>query len=48
MVVLHGSGDRCLEPGLARLAGARTIAGAGHFLQFEQPAAVAEEILSFV
>ncbi len=40
--VLHGADDRCMEPGLARLAGATTITGAGHFLQLEQPAAVAD------
>jgi pimeloyl-ACP methyl ester carboxylesterase len=48
LLVLHGAGDRCLEPRLARLAGATLIAGAGHFLQLEQPGAVAEAVLSFV
>lgn len=48
LLVLHGADDRCMEPGLARLAGATTVDGAGHFLQLEQPAAVAERILSFL
>ena len=48
LLVLHGADDRCIEPGLARLAGATPIAGAGHFLQLEQPAAVAERIVSFL
>lgn len=48
LLVLHGAGDRCMEPGLARLAGATLVPGAGHFLQLEQPAAVAEELLSFL
>ncbi|WP_200945058.1 MULTISPECIES: alpha/beta fold hydrolase [unclassified Nocardioides] len=48
LLVLHGDGDRCMEPGLARLAGATEIAGAGHFLQLEQPGAVAAEVLAFV
>lgn len=48
LLVLHGGDDRCMEPGLARLAGATVIPGAGHFLQLEQPAAVAAEILAFV
>ena len=48
LLVLHGDGDRCMEPGLARLAGATLVPGAGHFLQLEQPAAVAAEVLAFV
>ena len=48
LLVLHGAGDRCLEPRLAELAGATLVAGAGHFVQLEQPDAVAEAILSFV
>ena len=48
LLVLHGADDRCLEAGLARLAGATTIAGAGHFLQLEQPARVAAEVLAFL
>jgi pimeloyl-ACP methyl ester carboxylesterase len=48
LLVLHGADDRCLEAGLARLAGATTIPGAGHFLQLEQPAVVAEEVLRFL
>lgn len=47
LLVLHGGDDRCLEPGLARLAGATVVPGAGHFLQLEQPAAVAEAVLGF-
>jgi pimeloyl-ACP methyl ester carboxylesterase len=46
LLVLHGAGDRCMEPGLARLAGATLIPEAGHFLQLEQPEAVAAAILS--
>jgi pimeloyl-ACP methyl ester carboxylesterase len=48
LLILHGAEDRCMEPGFARLAGATTIAGAGHFLQLERPEAVAEAVLSFV
>lgn len=48
LLVLHGADDRCMEPGLARLAGATSIADAGHFLQLEQPDAVARELLSFL
>jgi len=48
LLVLHGADDRCLEPALARLAGATTVAGAGHFLQLEQPDAVAGEIIGFL
>lgn len=48
LLVLHGADDRCLEPGLARLAGATSVAGAGHFLQLEQPEAVATEIRRFL
>ena len=48
LLVLHGDGDRCLEPGLARLAGATMVAGAGHFLQLEQPAGVAGAVLAFI
>lgn len=48
LLVLHGADDRCLEPGLARLAGATSIAGAGHFLQLEQPAAVARAVSDFL
>jgi pimeloyl-ACP methyl ester carboxylesterase len=48
LLVLHGAGDRCLEPGLARVAGATVVDDAGHFLQLEQPEAVAEAVLSFV
>jgi pimeloyl-ACP methyl ester carboxylesterase len=48
LLVLHGADDRCMEPGLARLAGATTVHDAGHFLQLEQPAAVAERIVSFL
>ena len=48
LLVLHGADDRCLEAGLARLAGATTIDGAGHFLQLEQPARVAAEVLAFL
>lgn len=48
LLVLHGEQDRCMEPGLARLAGATPVAGAGHFLQLEQPEAVAREIVSFL
>ena len=48
LLVLHGADDRCMEPGLARLAGATSIAGAGHFLQLEQPDAVAGEIVTFL
>ena len=48
LLVLHGADDRCLEAGLARLAGATLVPDAGHFLQLEQPDRVAEEILSFL
>jgi pimeloyl-ACP methyl ester carboxylesterase len=48
LLVLHGADDRCLEPGLARLAGATAVAGAGHFLQLEQPEAVAREVIDFL
>lgn len=48
LLVLHGADDRCLEAGLARLAGATVVPGAGHFLQLEQPAAVAAEIVRFL
>ena len=48
LLVLHGADDRCMEPGLARLAGATTVPRAGHFLQLEQPDAVAEELISFL
>jgi pimeloyl-ACP methyl ester carboxylesterase len=37
-----------MEPGLARLAGATIIPGAGHFLQLEQPEAVAAQVVAFV
>ncbi|MBZ5740506.1 alpha/beta fold hydrolase [Nocardioides mangrovi] len=48
LLVLHGAGDRCMEPGLARLAGATLVPGAGHFLQLEQPEAVAAEIRRYL
>lgn len=48
LLVLHGADDRCMEAGLARLAGAKPVPGAGHFLQLEQPEVVAEEIVSFL
>ena len=48
LLVLHGADDRCMEPGLALLAGATTIHDAGHFLQLEQPDAVAREIVIFL
>jgi pimeloyl-ACP methyl ester carboxylesterase len=52
---LHGESDRALLPDLAGLAesdlapGSRVamIAGAGHFVQLQQPVAVADEFLSF-
>jgi pimeloyl-ACP methyl ester carboxylesterase len=48
LLVLHGDGDRCMEPGLARLAGATIVPGAGHFLQLEQPEAVTTELVSWL
>lgn len=48
LLYLHGANDRCLEPGLARIAGATVVGGAGHFLQLEQPEAVAAAVLGFV
>ncbi|MFG1782451.1 alpha/beta fold hydrolase [Rhodococcus oryzae] len=53
---LHGEDDGCLDPRLADLVGpglpagseAHLIAGAGHFLQLEQPAAVNARILDFL
>lgn len=52
LLYLHGADDRCLEPGLARIA-ARSVEtvlvpDAGHFLQLEQPEQVAEAILPFL
>lgn len=48
LLYLHGAEDHCLEPGLARLAGATMIAGAGHFLQLEQPEPVARAVIAFL
>ena len=52
LLYLHGEDDRCLEPGLARIAARRLpatlVPGAGHFLQLEQPAAVAEAVVPFL
>lgn len=48
LLVLHGADDQCLEPALARMAGATIVPGAGHFLQLEQPEAVAREISAFL
>lgn len=48
LLLLHGAGDRCLEPSLARMAGATIVPGAGHFLQLERPEAVAREISAFL
>lgn len=48
LLVLHGTDDGCLDVGLARVAGATTVGGAGHFLQLEQPGRVAASILSFL
>lgn len=52
LLYLHGLDDRCLEPGLARIASRRVqtvlVPGAGHFLQLEQPTAVAAAVLAFV
>lgn len=48
LLLLHGADDRCLEPALARMAGATIVPGAGHFLQLEQPEAVAREISAFL
>jgi pimeloyl-ACP methyl ester carboxylesterase len=48
LLVLHGADDRCMEPGLARLAGATIVPGAGHFLQLEQPSAVAGAVSGFL
>jgi pimeloyl-ACP methyl ester carboxylesterase len=50
LLYLHGADDRCIEPGLARIAARRVptvvVPDAGHFLQLEQPAAVADAVLS--
>jgi len=48
LLVLHGADDRCLEAGLAQLAGATSVPDAGHFLQLEQPAAVAAEVSRYL
>lgn len=50
VLYLHGDGDGCLLPALARDAGSalgtggrvELVAGAGHFVQLEQPVATAE------
>ena len=52
LLCLHGENDRALEPGLVRIAGRSVpvvlVPDAGHFLQLEQPAAVAAAVLGFV
>jgi pimeloyl-ACP methyl ester carboxylesterase len=48
LLVVHGAEDRCMEPRLARLAGATFVPDAGHFLQLERPEAVAATILPFL
>ena len=53
---LHGADDGCLDPRLARLVGphlppgssAYLVAGAGHFVQLEQPAEVGRKVLDFL
>lgn len=53
---LHGADDGCLAPGLTTGVGdrlspgsaAHLVDGAGHFLQLEQPGAVAEQVLAFL
>ena len=56
LLYLHGEQDGCLLPELARRAGAsltgasrmELVAGAGHFLQLEQPADVNDLIAGFI
>jgi pimeloyl-ACP methyl ester carboxylesterase len=53
---LHGTEDGCLDPRLADLvephlppgSEVHLIAGAGHFLQLEQPEETGRKVLSFL
>jgi pimeloyl-ACP methyl ester carboxylesterase len=59
MLYLHGDLDGCIDPAYARAAAdvlsaadarsvVRVVAGAGHFLQLQQPATVAELVVGFL